>query len=282
MNLPRPALGAACLAALGLAACGPMNTNPPSNPGALPVLAQASAPPMALPQPPRPLEGTAWTLAWVPGFELPASPLATLRFEAGRAVGTDSCNRYSTTFKASDGSLAFGAKTAATLMACAPEVMQVANAFGALLYDTRSYSTEFDTLTLYAAAGTPIARLKAQSDRLAGTSWQVTGVNNGRQAVTGVIAGTVLTMVFGADGRMSGSSGCNTYSAPYTAEGRGIHVGPPAATRKACAQPEGAMAQEAAFLAALGTVATQQREGDWLELRTTDGALAVSARRTTP
>lgn len=276
------ALGPACLAAFSLAACGPMSPNPPSNPGALPVMAQASAPPITAPQPPRPLEGTAWTLAWVPAFELPASPLATLRFEAGRAVGTDSCNRYSTTYKSSNGSLEFGAKTAATLMACPPEVMQVANAFGALLYDTRRYTTEFDTLTLINAAGTPIARLKAQSDRLAGSSWQVTGVNNGRQAVTGVIGGTTLTMVFGADGRLSGSAGCNTYTASYTADGRGIHIGPPAATRKACAQPEGAMAQEAAFLAALGTVATQQREGDWLELRTTDGALAVSARRTPP
>jgi heat shock protein HslJ len=49
-----------------------------------------------------------------------------------------------------------------------------------------------------------------------------------------------------------------------------------------CAQPEGTMAQEAAFLAALQTAATQRREADRLELRTADGALAVSARLASP
>lgn len=258
-------------------ACTQM-TPPPPNPGALPVMAPASAP-VASAQPPRPLDGTAWTLDWLPGVPLPAQPLATLRFEAGQAVGSDSCNRFATSYRAAGSSLEFSAKAAATLMACPPEVMQVANAFGAVLYDTRSYSTAYDTLTLVGADGTPLGRLKAQADRLAGTSWQVSGLNNGRQAVVGVIAGTSLTMSFGADGRLSGSAGCNTYTAPYTADGRGVHIGAPATTRKACALPLGVMAQEQAFLAALPTAATQQRDGDRLELRTAEGALAVGARR---
>lgn len=262
-----------------LQSCAPMNPPPPQNPGALPVMPQGGPPPAAAPAgPPRSLDGSAWTLAWVPGFELPAQPLATLRFEAGQAVGTDACNRYSATYQASGGSLEFGAKIAATLMECPPEVMQVANAFGALLYETKRYTIEYDTLTLIGAAGTPLARLKEQAGRLAGTSWEVTGVNNGRQAVVGVIAGTTLTMVFGTDGKLTGSAGCNRYTATFTAAGQGVRIGPPAATRMACAEPEGRMAQEAAFLAALTTAATQRREADRLELRTADGALAVSAR----
>jgi heat shock protein HslJ len=168
----------------------------------------------------RSVDGSAWTLAWVPGFELPAQPLATLRFEAGRATGTDSCNRYTTAYTRNGNQLQFGEKTAATLMACAPEVMQVANAVGAVLYDTRSYRIEFDTLTLVGADGKSLAQLKEQANQLAGTSWQVTGVNNGRQAVVGVLTGTSLTMVFGNDGKLSGSSGCNNYNASYQADGR--------------------------------------------------------------
>ncbi|MBN8509910.1 MAG: META domain-containing protein [Burkholderiales bacterium] len=269
--------------ALFITACSSPPPSPPQNPGALPVLQQAGPQAAAAPAgPPRDLEGSAWTLAWVPGFELPAQPLATLRFEGGRAAGTDGCNRYTTGYTRTPGQLRFGAKQAATLMACPPLAEAVATRFGAVLVETAAYRTESDTLTLLDAAGQPLARLQEQPNRIAGSSWQVSSVNNGRQAVVGVIAGTRLTMVFGADGRLSGSAGCNTYGASYTADGSAIRVGPPAATRKACAEPEGVMAQEAAFLAALQTAATQRLEGDWLELRTAGGALAVSARRVQP
>lgn len=230
----------------------------------------------------RSLDGSAWTLAWVPGFELPAQPLATLRFEAGRASGSDGCNRYTTPFTRNGSQLQFGAKAAATLMACPPEVMQVSNAVGALLYETRSYRIENDTLTLVGADGKLLAQLKEQANRLAGTSWQVTGVNNGRQAVVGVLAGTSLTMVFGNDGKLSGSGGCNNFNTTYQADGGTLRIDAPAATRMMCAQPEGRMAQEAQFLAALASATQARREADRLELRTVSGALAVSARLALP
>jgi heat shock protein HslJ len=232
--------------------------------------------------PVRRLDGSAWALAWVPGFELPAQPLATLRFEDGRASGSDGCNRFTTTYTRNGGQLQFGAKAAATLMACPPEAMQVANAVGALLYETRSYRVENDTLTMLGADGKPLARLKEQANRLAGTSWQVTGVNNGRQAVVGVLSGTSLTMAFGNDGKLSGSAGCNNFNASYRNDGSTLRIEAPTTTRMTCAQPEGRMAQEAQFLAALSSAATARREGDRLELRTASGALAVSARLAGP
>jgi len=270
------------LAVLG-AACGSPNPPPPAPPAAL--VAPPSQPAGAtLPtgSPVRNLDGSAWTLAWVPGFELPAQPLATLRFEAGRATGSDGCNRFTTPFTRNGSQLQFGAKAAATLMACPPEVMQVANAVGALLYDTRGYRIEYDTLTLLNADGRALAQLKEQAHRLAGTAWQVTGVNNGRQAVVGVLHGTTLTMVFGSDGKLSGSAGCNNYHSSYQDSGGTLRIDPPAATRMMCAQPEGRMAQEAQFLAALASATSARREADRLELRTASGALAVSARVATP
>lgn len=270
---------AAVIAAIALQACTNLNPSAPQQP----VLPQGGAAAAAAPAgPPRALDGSAWTLAWVPGFELPAKPLATLRFESGRAAGSDGCNRFTTSYTSTPGQLRFGARQASTLMACPPLAEAVAVRFGAVLYETAGYRTEYGTLTLLNAAGQPLARLSEQPDRIAGTSWQVTGINNGRQAVAGVIAGTQPTMNFGSDGRLAGSAGCNDYSAGFTSEGSAIRISAPAATRKACPQPEGAMAQEAAFLAALQTAATQRREGDRLELRTADGALAVSARLAAP
>jgi len=172
---------------------------------------------------------------------------------------------------------------AAALAATAPLAQQLSPPTrGALLYDTRSYRIENDTLTLLGADGKSVAQLKEQANRLAGTSWQVTGVNNGRQAVVGVLADTSLTMVFGNDGKLSGSGGCNNFNATYQAEGGALRIDAPPATRMMCAQPEGRMAQEAQFLAALATATTARREGDRLELRTASGALAVSARLAGP
>jgi heat shock protein HslJ len=278
----RSLLSSLAVAAL-CAACSSPNPPPlPPPPAALvtPPQVGAAMPPPAGPM--RSVDGSAWTLAWVPSFDLPAQPQATLRFEAGRAAGSDSCNRYTTAYTRNGSQLRFGKKGAATLMACAPEVMQVANAFGAVLYDTRSYRIEYDTLTLFNADGKPLARLKEQANQLAGTSWQVTAVNNRRQAVVSVLAGTTLTMAFGNDGKLSGSAGCNNFNAAFRAEGRALSITAPVATRMMCAQPEGRMAQETQFLAALASAAEARREGDRLELRTTDGALAVSARLATP
>ena len=106
--------------------------------------------------------------------------------------------------------------------------------------------------------------------------------NNGKQAVTSVLAGSNITTEFGSDGTLSGNSGCNTYSGTYTVTGNQITIGPLASTRMACSDPAGIMEQETQFLAALQTAATYNIENATLELRTKDGALAVQATVAVP
>ena len=78
------------------------------------------------------------------------------------------------------------------------------------------------------------------------------------------------------DGRVRGSGGCNSFSAGYTSSAEQLAIGPLGATRRACAEPDGVMAQEAAFLRALETVASARHDGHRLELRTATGALAAT------
>jgi len=125
------------------------------------------------------------------------------------------------------------------------------------------------------ASNTVVATYNAQTQDLSGTNWNVIGYNNGKQAVTSVIAGTTLTASFGKDGNLTGSAGCNNYNGPYKVSGSQITIGPLASTMMACADPAGVMDQEAQYLAALGTAATYQIENNVLELRTKDGALAA-------
>lgn len=228
---------------------------------------------------PAPLDGTAWVLSALPGRTLVEGATATLRFEGGRASGSDGCNRYATSYTADGGKLSFGATGAATMMACPPAIMEQARAFTSSLTAASRYRIEAGQLQLLGADGAMVASFAPQSQALAGTSWRVTGYNNGRQAVVSVLADTQLTVAFAADGRVSGSAGCNNFTGTYTASGSSLQFGPAATTRKMCARPEGVMAQEQQFLKALETVATIRHEGDQAELRTADGALAVSLRK---
>src|SRR5690606_41593790 len=56
-----------------------------------------------------------------------------------------------------------------------------------------------------------------------------------------------------ADGALSGSGGCNRYRASYEVTGEGIRIGPAAATRIACPEPE-TNAQEMHFFDVLERV----------------------------
>ncbi len=104
--------------------------------------------------------------------------------------------------------------------------------------------------------------------------WDVTAYNNGRGGFTTIIIGSELSMFFEA-GTVSGSAGCNNYNAAYELEDNNIKIGPAAATRKMCNDPEGVMEQEQEFLAALESVAVYKIDGDRLEMRTAEGSLAV-------
>jgi heat shock protein HslJ len=113
---------------------------------------------------------------------------------------------------------------------------------------------------------------------LSGGIWLVTGINNGRGAVSSVVAGTLVTANFGEDSRLSGQTGCNSYQTTYTTDDSTIATGPVATTRRAC--PSAAAAtQEQAFLAALAASSTYELDADKLTLRNADGAAQLTMIR---
>jgi heat shock protein HslJ len=161
------------------------------------------------------------------------------------------------------------------MMMCEQAVMDQEGAYLKALEEAKTYAIKGDQLTLSGEDGTPLAVYKAQSQDLAGTNWEVTAYNNGQQAVVGVLEGTTLAVNFSEDGNLSGNAGCNQYNGAYEVNGDQITIGPLASTMKICGDPEGVMDQEAQFLAALESAASYQIEGDVLEMRTKDEALAA-------
>ena len=112
------------------------------------------------------------------------------------------------------------------------------------------------------------------SASLPGSSWTLTGVNNGRGAVESLPTGVEVTAKFGTDGKVSGSGGCNTYSAPYTIDGGNIKFGVGITTSMACPDPQ--MQTEVLFLKALESTTKWSIDNGDLVLRDASGAMTAT------
>lgn len=221
-------------------------------------------------------EGAAWRLTALTGQGADAlvagSQPVTARFEGGRVTGFSGCNRFTGSYTTEEGRLIIG-QLAGTMMACAPAAMAIEKAFKQAFSGTLRYAVTDGTLNLTADSGTTLSFVE-DAGRLDGVTWNVTGYNNGRQAVVSPVKGSRLTLTF-ADGAVSGSSGCNTFRSGYGVDGAQITVQPAIVTRKACAAE--LMEQEQQFLAALQSSMTFSIEGRALDMHRKDGERTIHA-----
>ncbi|EAR20190.1 Probable secreted protein containing HslJ-like protein [Nitrococcus mobilis Nb-231] len=117
----------------------------------------------------------------------------------------------------------------------------------------RRVTVQIDAETLTGCGGSPVSLLR-------GDEWVVEDI-----AGKGLIDSSRVTLNFGANGRLAGRAGCNTYHAHYELTGERLIVGDIATTRRACAPA--LERQETVFLRLL-------RAAHGFNL-TTDGALVI-------
>jgi heat shock protein HslJ len=242
----------------------------------LPVAPQAAA--LASIPPPARLENTAWVVERLGERPPVGGTSLTLRFENGRVAGSDGCNRYGAPVTVRGTALEVSQQGMSTKTACPPAVMQQAEAFQSALRNSRAFRLDGQRLRLLASDGRSLLVLAPQTQQLVGSTWRVAGFNNGRQALVSPILGTSLSLRVLSGGQLAGSAGCNSFNAPLRLEGTRLRIGTPVATRRRC-PGAGVMEQEREFLAALPTAVSLRLEGDALELRRADGAIALSLRR---
>lgn len=229
------------------------------------------------------LDGVRWVLASYLNtagetVEALADREVTAEFAAdGNMGGSGGCNQYFAGYTVDGDSLTIG-QAGSTMMACMPEeVMAQEAAFLAALQSAATFAIDGEQLLVMNGDGATVLTFNAsQPASLTGTTWTATSANNGREAVSSLVAETTITAVFGEDGKLNGSAGCNNYMTSYALDGQNITIQPPATTRKLCPEPEGIMEQETAFVNMLPQAATYMISGNALELRTADGALIAS------
>lgn len=204
---------------------------------------------------------------------VPSDAAITITFEDGQASGRAACNSYSGAYDADDdGSLSFEG-FAVTEMACDPELMALESAYLEALATVTGFRVD-GTLTLH-GDGVDLTfdeEVPPVALPLVGTTWTLTTIASG-DAVSSVLYGTEVTAEFTADGTVSGSAGCNRYSGSYTWTDDQLSFSALASTKMACA--DDVMAQESAFLASMGEVASFAIEGAQLTVSDASGAMLL-------
>jgi heat shock protein HslJ len=221
----------------------------------------------------------AWTLtSYLTGTtQTPAAanPATLVLAAGGTFTGTTGCNTLSGTWTGS----ADGAFTVTpgpmTQMACTNSAVPAQEqALTSGLPKVTDSTLDGTTLTFQDASGNALFTWTRGPDGVDG-SYTVTGLNNGNGAVVASAATQKATMQFGADGTVSGNTGCNSFSGTYEVTGNNLTInGDVAATMMACETEAQAVEQQ--FLAALGNVATWERTGQQLTLRDGTGATQIT------
>lgn len=228
------------------------------------------------------IEGPTWRLTGVQGLDanlLPTGPQSvTARFEGGRVSGFSGCNRFFGTYTLKQPDRLEIGRLAGSMMACEASAMKVEGAMHKAMAGTFRPVLSGESLTLLSLRGDePVMTFKAEpKPSLVGLRSNVTGFNNGRQAVVSPMLDTTISMSFG-DGIVKGFSGCNTFRASYSVDGKRIAVGPIATTRRTCADP--VMQQERQFLAALQSTTAWDFSGALLDMHRPDGERTVTGTR---
>jgi len=209
------------------------------------------------------LVGTQWVLD---------ASAASLRFASSQVTGNDGCNQFTGSYRRSGSALTFG-PLAGTRKACPGAAGESATRVTSALERVATYAISGTTLRLSAQDGKLLLTYRARAASVAG-DWEVVSVLYD-DGIHSVVIGTTLTAVFAADGTLSGSGGCNTFSGTYSADGDHVRIGPLAATQRACAGPKGANEQEMGYFAALQSATTIEQAGDELTLLNAKGQRAV-------
>ena len=230
------------------------------------------------------LAGTKWQLSSyldeAAGAQVPAAAerAGTLDFvDATKLAGSTGCNRFTGSYSQSGDQVTIQLG-GITQMACTPPLATQETAVLAALPKTASIATTAaGDLQLRDASGSVLLVYATGVTSLDGTSWQALGIHDGKSAVVTSLYTEKATAAF-SDGTISGSTGCNTFSGPYTTtKPDGITIGDLAVTLAACLDDQAA-AVEQQYLAALAAATTYTIDGDRLTLRDPNGATQVSFR----
>jgi len=127
---------------------------------------------------------------------------------------------------------------------------------------------------------TPLATAPPQAT-LSGVTWYLISMRSGG-AAGNVLPGTEITAFFDGTGTVSGSAGCNQYTASYSGALNNLAIGTPATTKMNCPSPPGTMSQESLYLITFQGASSFTIAGDILTIMDSNGKATLAYSRIPP
>jgi heat shock protein HslJ len=211
------------------------------------------------------------------GVKLPLNGTSPAIFFStdGIAAGNATVNSFKGPYTAEGRNLKIGPLVSSDWVGPQMEAAQDAAVLEALA-STARYHIQDGELQLSDAAGNLLMGMKvAQEPKLVGPVWKCTEYVSESGDLASTVGTSQVVAEFAPDGTLAGSGGVNQYSAPYTAAGSKMTIGPEIASTE-MAGPEELMAQEAAYLDAIARTAAYKIEAYQLVLL--DSKSAVLAK----
>ena len=212
---------------------------------------------------------------------VPLTTITTTFTESGLGFGSAGCNRYVVTYQVSGDRIAVGKPAVAKNECSSPigvsdqETIYLSN-----LKAAERFTIDGERLTFYDLKGTVLLiydRSASQESSLpiAGIPWilQLYRMESGANMPANL--DTEVTALFGTDGTLTGSAGCNAYNGTYTtSSGTTISISEPLVTTEKYCIAYGVMDQEEDYLALLPSVVSYEV--------TSDGMLYLRDEHSTP
>ncbi len=229
-------------------------------------------------QDPAALKDVQWTLSASSETEADLTNLGIIaKFDGTRMTGFSGVNSYTGPYEAGDDGTFESGPFASTMMAGPEPAMAAEAAYMKIVDAAEKYEVADGRLTLTTADDKTLTYDAAEPFDLAGSSWTVTGYNNGKEAVVGPVEGSELTLEFGTDKTVSGNGGVNTFNGPFESGDTSIKIGPLMQTKMA--GPEELMTQEQQYTIALQAATEWEVANNVLTLRDGEGAMQVVAAK---
>ncbi len=203
---------------------------------------------------------------------------ATIAFtNTNNVSGSTGCNGFAGTYTISGSQLTIKLGPMTQRACTSAAVMTQETAITQQLPQVTAYRIEGNTLTL-SGNGNDLFVYSHVSNALPGTSWKVTGVNNGKGAVESTALTEKLTASFDDENTFKGFGGCNQLTGPYKGGSSGtVTIGPLTSTKKTCGTAADQL--ESQYNAALSHVTTYEIQGTTLTMRDASNATQVTAQR---
>lgn len=222
-----------------------------------------------------PLTDVRWSIESlsVDGKKTAAPAGASVEIDSkGKASAQTGCNSIGAKVTIDGDTITVGEKTQ-TMMGCPKELEAFEKALGGAFGGKLKAEVEDKKLTLTTDGGDSIALTAEKPAPLVGTGWAVTSlVSDGTaRSLPKDKKGETpkATLTFAKNGTVSGSLGCNGFSAPAKVEGSTITFGMLKSTKRLC--PEPAMSVERELMKVLEGQVTYEVHHRELTLKAADG-----------